>query len=145
MCRRGPVNHMFSDHRTNLVGAVKILRKCVNKWNQQQIQDFLLKREIQWTFVPPTASHIVGAWERQTRLVRRMLIYMADDQCLPDDQLHTFLLEQQSIMNSRRLIPITLDVDGHAALTPNHLLKLHPAVELLPTLTTKNDRYATSR
>ena len=74
-----------------------------------------------------------------------MLISIADDQCLSDDQLHTFLLEAESIMNSRPLIPITLDVDSHEALTPNHLLKLHPAVELPPTLTTKNVCYARSR
>ena len=127
---------MFSDDGTNLVGAVKILRECINKWNQQQIQDFLLKRDIQWTFMPPTASHMGRAWDRQIRPVRRMLISIADDQCLPDDQLHTFLLEAESIMNSRPLIPITLDVDSHEALTPNHLLKLHPAVELPPILTT---------
>ena len=145
LCRRGPVNHMFSDNGTYLVGAVKILRECINEWNQQQIQDFLLKRGIQWTFMPPTASHMGEAWERQIRSVRRMLISIADDQCLSDDQLHTFLLEAESIMNSRPLIPITLDVDSHEALTPNHLLKLYPAVEFPPTLTTKNDCYARSR
>ena len=95
--------------------------------------------------MPPTASHMGGAWERQIRSVRRMLISITDDQCLSDDQLHTFLLEAESIMNSRPLIPITLDVDSHEVLTPNHLFKLHPAVELPPTLTTKNDCYARSR
>ena len=75
-----------------------------------------------------------------------MLISIADNQCLSDDQLHTFLLEAESIMNSRPLLFLfTLDVDSHEALTPNPLLKLHPAVELPPTLATKNDFYARSR
>ena len=67
-----------------------------------------------------------GAWERMIRSVRRILTLLMKERTLDDDQLHTFLLEAESILNSRPLTPITTDADGLEPLTPNHLLKLCP-------------------
>ena len=121
LSRRGPVLHFFSDNGTNFVSAEKTLREALRQWNQHQIEDFLLQKEIQWTFNPPNASHMGGVWERMIRSVRRILTSLMTEQTLDDDQLHTFLLEAESILNSRPLIPITTDADGLEPLTPNHL------------------------
>ena len=120
LSRRGPVLHFFSDNGTNFVSAKKTLREALRQWNQHQIKDFLL----QWTFNPPNASHMGGAWERVIRSVRRILTALMTEQTLNDDQLHIFLLEAESILNSRPLTPITTDADVTEPLTPNHLLEL---------------------
>ena len=134
LSRRGPVLHFFSDNGTNFVSAEKTLREALRQWNQHQIEDFLLQKEIQWTFNPPNASHMGGAWERMIRSVRRILTALMTERILDDDQLHTFLLEAESILNSRPLTLITTDVDGLEPLTPNHLLKLCPTGNFPPSL-----------
>ena len=75
-----------------------------------------------------------GAWERMIRSVRRILTSLMTERTLDDDQLHTFLLEAESILNSRPLTPITTDADGLEPLTPNHLLKLCPTGNFPPSL-----------
>ena len=145
LSRRGPVVHIYSDNGTNLVGAERILRESLQQWNQHQIHDFLLQNEIQWTFNPPTASHMGGAWERTIRSVRRILTSLTANRTLNDDQLHTFLLEAEAILNSRPLTPVTIDPEGAEPLTPYHLLKLNPTGNLPPTITDGKDCYSKRR
>ena len=73
LSKRGPVLHFFSDNGTNFVSAEKTLFEALHQWNQHKIEDFLLQKEIQWTFNPPNASHMGGAWERMIRSVRQIL------------------------------------------------------------------------
>ena len=145
LSRRGPVVHIYSDNGTNLVGAERILRESIQQWNPHQIHDFLLQNEIQWTFNPPTASHMGGAWEKMIRSVRRILTSLTADRTLNDDQLHTFLLEAEAILNSRPLTPVTIEPEGAGPLTPNHLLKLNPTGNLPPTITDGKDCYSKRR
>ena len=145
LSRRGPVICMYSDNGTNLVGAGSMLREALQKWNEHQVQEFLLQKEIRWSFNPPSASHMGGVWERMIRSVRRILISLTSQRNLSDDQPHTFLLEAESILNSRPLSPVILDIDEQKPLTPYHLLKLHPTQALPPVLTSKEDCYAKRR
>ena len=102
LSRRGPVLHFFSDKGTNFVPADKTLREALRQWNQHPcasgisttIEDFLLQKKIQWTFNPPNASHIGGAWKRMIRSARRILTSLTTERTLDDDQLHTFLFKQ---------------------------------------------------
>ncbi|KAK0134727.1 hypothetical protein N1851_029616 [Merluccius polli] len=73
MCRRGQVQHIWSDNGTNLVGAKKELRKALSNFNSNKIQSTMLERGINWTFNPPGASHHGGVWERMIRSVRWVL------------------------------------------------------------------------
>ena len=71
---------------------------------------------------PPTASHMGGAWERLVASVKRALRTVLGSQTVPDDVLHTTVLEVEFQVNSR---PLTY-VSGHSgdpeALTPSHFL-----------------------
>ena len=145
LARRGPILHLFSDNGTNFVSAEKTLREELQIWNQHVIKDFLLQKDIQWSFNPANASHMGGSWERMIRSVRRILVSLTEERTLNEDQLHTFLLEAESILNSRPLIPVTTEADSQEPLTPNHLLKLHPSGNLPPCITSKSDCYAKQR
>ena len=73
------------------------------------------------------------------KTIRRIFISLSGERELNDDQLQTFLLEAESIINSRPLPPITMDIDSQEPLTPNHLLKWYPEPALPHTVTSKDD------
>ena len=58
--RYGETTHFYSDNGTNLVGAERVLREGIKAWNQSQIYNYFRKKEIQWSFNPPAASHMGG-------------------------------------------------------------------------------------
>ena len=119
-----------------------MLHEALRKWNEHQLQEFLFQKEIRWSFNCPSASHMGGVWEQMIWLVRHIVISLTSQWNLSDDQLHTFLLEAESILNSRPLSPGILDIDEQKPLNPNHLLKLHPTQALPPVFTSKEDCYA---
>ncbi|XP_078495525.1 uncharacterized protein LOC144750934 [Ciona intestinalis] len=145
IARRGAPMHIYSDNGTNLVGAERLLREAMQEWNQVQINSFLRQKDIQWSFNPPCASHMGGAWERMIRSVRRVLLSLSAQRPLTDDELQTLLLEAEAILNSRPLTPVTIDRDSELPLTPNHLLRVKPTADLPPTLTREKDCYARKR
>ena len=145
ICRRGTPRQIYSDNGTNLVGANKILRDSLRSWNQRQIEDFLLQREIRWSFNPPTASHMGGAWERMIRSTRRILNVLLKDQTVSDEVLSTLMTEVKSIINSRPLVPVTFDPKDDEPLTPNHLLMLRSNPTLPPGLFDNKDCFTRRR
>ena len=145
VARRGPVHHVYSDNGSNFIGAEKVLRQSIQSWNQRQIYQHLRQEGIQWTFNPPGASHMGGAWERMIRLVRQIFVSLLSGKRLDDDGLHTLLLEVESIINSRPLTNCSGDPEDPLPFTPNHLLKVDPSVGLPPTLTALSDVFARER
>ena len=61
MSRRGPILHLYSDNGYNFIGAERLLRESLHDWNQNQLHTFFLQKDIQWSFNPPSASHMGGA------------------------------------------------------------------------------------
>ena len=145
VARRGQVTEIRSDNGTNFVGAEKELRREIQKWNQQKINDSLLKQDITWRFNPPTASHFGGVWERQIRTVRQVMTSIIREQALTDEGLRTLFCEVEAIVNSRPLTKTSEDPNDFEALTPNHLLLLKGKPDMPPTITSKNDQYARRR
>ena len=72
--------------------------------------------------MPPSASHMDGAWERMIRSIRKILKALIGSQILNDEGLVTFMTEVEAILNSRLLVPVMYDDKGQEPLTPNHLL-----------------------
>ena len=77
IARRGPVREIRSHRGTNIVGAVKELKKALDDMDHSIIQESLCREYmanwvIQWKQHPPAASHM-GVWEKQIRSVRSIL------------------------------------------------------------------------
>ena len=74
--------------------------------------------------VPPSASHMSGAWERMIRSIRRIPGALLQSQALTDEVFLILITEVEGILNSRPLVPIVIDPSADEPLTPNHLLLL---------------------
>ena len=147
IARRGTPEVMRSDNGTNLVSGNKELREAISKWNDRQIHEFLLQRNIKWLFIPPSGSHLGGVWERCFRTVRKILTTLIKEQPLDDEGLTTctLMFEVETIVNGRPITKSSDDQSDAEALTPNDLLLLRPGPRLPPGVFTKEDSYSRRR
>ena len=113
---------MYSDNGTNFVGATNELKEFILSLDKDVINNFASSNQILWTFNPPAAPHMGGAWERLVRSAKEVLFGLVKDHVLTDSQLLTVLTEVESILNSRPLTHLSDDVTDLEPLTPNHLL-----------------------
>ena len=127
MARRGEPRLLRSDNGSNFVGAERDLRKEIEDWNKERIQEAMSQRGIRWLFNPPAASHMGGVWERQIRSVRRILSTIMTEQVPTSEMLTTLLVVAEGIINNRPLTPASDDPNDLEPLTPNHLLIHRPA------------------
>ena len=61
IARRGQVQSIWSDNGRNLTGSEREPRDALRQWNQEKIQEFLQKWNIEWTFNSPGTLHHGGA------------------------------------------------------------------------------------
>ena len=141
IARRGQPVEIRSDNGTNFTGAQLELRRALEQWNQAHIDDFLQRREIQWIFNPPGASHMGGVWERQIRTVRSVLRGLLPLQVLDEEALTTLMCIVEGIVNGRPITRISDDPKDLAPLTPNHLLLLRSGPTHPPGVFVKQDLY----
>ena len=142
VARRGPLKHIFSHNRTNLVGCNRTLRCAVADRNQHQIYNCFRQQSIEWSFNHPGAIHLSGCLERRICTVKNILIAVVSKQTMNDDMLHTLFLKVEDIITSRPLCDVTLEPGSTTSLTPNHLLKIEPSVGLPPILCIQSDCFA---
>ncbi|XP_026206573.1 uncharacterized protein LOC113156001 [Anabas testudineus] len=128
---RGNVRQLRSDQGTNFVGARRQFLEAV----QEMDQDGLKQLGCEFVMNTPSASHMGGAWERQIRTVRNVLMSILDQSSrkLDSSSLRTYLYEVMAIINSRPLTAHLLnDPAGPQPLTPNHLLTMKSSIVLPP-------------
>lgn len=121
---RGPAKQLHSDCGTNFVGACNELEfhKVIK---ETKVQRYINNEGCTWVFNPPHSSHMGGAWERMIGLARRILDSMLmreGHSNLSDEVLCTLMAEVTAIINSRPLVPVSLDADSPLILTPAMLL-----------------------
>ena len=130
--RRGVPSVLWSDNGTNFVASEKKLLQNVSTWNQQTLSETLVKKRIQWNFIPPSAPHHGGVWERIVRSFKHIFYVILGNRRLTDEILTTtFCLVEQSV-NSRLLVPLSSDATDLDSLTPNHFL-LGTACSTMPS------------
>ena len=110
IARRGPVRFMYSDNGTNFVAANRELTAS--------------KMGFEWKFIPPTASHMGGTWERMVGTVKKVLMGILSEHGsrLDAESLSTYLCEVENIVNSRPITTVSSDSTDAEPLTPNHIL-----------------------
>jgi len=85
------------------------------------VQDYLAGRGVEWMFNIEKAPWWGGAFERMVKSTKRCLRKMVRRSRLSFDELHTALVEVESILNSRPL-SYSSSSDLEEPLTPSHLL-----------------------
>ncbi|XP_062542031.1 uncharacterized protein LOC134210021 [Armigeres subalbatus] len=122
--RRGAPVEIRSDRGTNFVGANNDLRKEMAAMDRQLAETFT-NTNTRWVFNPPAAPHMGGAWERLVRSVKTAMAAIKTTEIPKEEALATFVVEAESVVNSRPLTFIPLENEQQEALTPNHFLLLN--------------------
>ena len=63
-----------------------------------------------------------GIFESMVKQVKTGMKTVINDQVLPEEILHTVLVETEAIINSRPLTLVSSDPNDYKVLTPNHFL-----------------------
>ncbi|XP_062713760.1 uncharacterized protein LOC134290608 [Aedes albopictus] len=142
--RRGAPAEIFSDNGTNFVGASNQLKQEIEQLDEHLASTFT-NTTTRWSFNPPGAPHMGGAWERMVRSVKVAIGDLLNAQRRPDDEvLETVMVEAEAMINSRPLTYIPLESADEESLTPNHfILGSSSGVKQMPVMPT--DYQATLR
>lgn len=126
MSRRGLYKHIYTDSATNFIGASNDLRKIQevvsNVPNSNYYQNYFQENQIQWHFIPPRSPHFGGMWESAIKSFKYHIKRVVGDFKLNFQQFYTLVTQVEAILNSRPLIPLSIDPCDLQALTPGHIL-----------------------
>lgn len=139
VCRRGEPVEMWSDNGTNFKGADVELKKSLRELDQEVIENKMIRKGVQWNFIPPSTPHMGGAWERLVRSVKSALGSTLKHDKLSDEVLPTVMAEAEVTVNSRPLTHVPVDKDDEEALTPNCFLMGTTSVKQPPGVFRKDD------
>ena len=135
--RRGAVREIRCDNGTNFEGAENELRKAMEEMDHKRVEEFLTEQGgdwIRWDKNTPYASHTGGAWERQIRTVKSVLMSLikSTPKVLDEETIRTFLTEAEGIVNSRPLTVENLLDPESKPLCPNQILTMKSKLVLPP-------------
>lgn len=137
IARRGCPLKIISDNGTAFVGANRILKEAWAAVDHTRVMDFAASHNVEWSFIPPSAPSMGGAWERLVRSVKRGLSVVLREKAPREEILATLLAEIENLINSRPLTHVPVANDDEPALTPNHFLLKASAI--LPTPESSDD------
>ncbi|XP_043480294.1 uncharacterized protein LOC122509993 [Leptopilina heterotoma] len=124
--RRGISQSIHSDNATNFVGTnneIKELFKTINTVIiDERTKEYLSNKSVSWHFIPPRAPHFGGLWEAAVKSFKFHFVRVTENSLLTYEQLHTYVTEIESILNSRPLTPLLTDPNDLNLLTPAHFL-----------------------
>jgi len=118
--RRGTPREIFTDNGTNFKASEKVICEELPRVDFDEV--YRSFDTIKWSFNPPAAPHMGGAWERLIGSIKRVLSAICPAMKFTSESLQSALWEIEFIINSRPLTFVSLDTNDDEAITPNHLL-----------------------
>ncbi|XP_044755103.1 uncharacterized protein LOC123314055 [Coccinella septempunctata] len=137
--RRGCPKRIFSDNGTNLRGAERELKNAIENFDQNRMTSSMTTNNIEFNFIPPSAPHMGGSWERLVKSIKITLSIILKDKSPQEEVLQTLLIEAESLVNSRPLVHVSLDNADSEVLTPNHFLIGTSSAAQIPGKFDEND------
>ena len=143
VARRGLPEKIFSDNGTNFIGARNDIAKVQSLFskdtNENSIKNYINSRGIEWITIPPRAPHFGGLWEAAIKSMKRHLRRCVGTQILTHDELNTFVIQIEGILNSRPLTPMSADPNDLQPLTPAHFILGRGMNDLLSLTASESD------
>jgi Family of unknown function (DUF5641) len=88
----------------------------------KKIMRYLSNDDVNWHFMPPRSPHFGGLWETSVKSFKNHLYRTVGDASFTYEQFNTIIIEIESILNSRLLIPLSSDPNDLSPITPVHFL-----------------------
>lgn len=132
---RGAPWIIWSDNATNFVGAARQLKELYDYFNDEVHWDAVYawcrdNRRILWKRIPSRSPHYGGLWESGVKSAKHLLTRTVGNARLTIHELLTVVAEISAVLNSRPLIPLTMNPDDEHPLTPGHFLIGAPLVAI---------------
>ncbi|XP_062550261.1 uncharacterized protein LOC134215009 isoform X5 [Armigeres subalbatus] len=94
--RRGAPIEIHSDNGTNFRGADRLLKEQIQNISEAMAETFT-NATTKWVFIPPSAPHMGGSWERMVRSVKSAMEAANGGRRLDDEGLLTLAQEAESM------------------------------------------------
>ncbi|XP_070073215.1 uncharacterized protein [Drosophila takahashii] len=120
VARRGVPRRILSDNGKNFRGANGVLQHHI-----ERISTSAIEREyptLEFSFNPPGAPHMGGAWERLVRSTKSILSEILPAEGVREEVFRAAFADVDHTLNCRPLTYAPLDDADAEALTPNHFL-----------------------
>ena len=122
----GKSQRIYSDNTTNFLGSRKELKELYDFIESQQksfeVKNCLLKERVTWRFILPRSPHMGDLWKAAVKSFKHHFTPKIGNTLLTHEQLETYVIEIEAIINHRPVTPLSSDTNDLLPLTPGYFL-----------------------
>lgn len=126
IARRGLPIEVHCDNASTFKCArsqlVELYNLQASQSHKEKVTSFSSQRGVNFHFIPSYSPTFGGLWEASVKSTKYHLKRIVGKTVLTYEQLNTVLIEIESILNSRPLVPMSTDPSDYCYLTPGHFI-----------------------